>query len=690
MVKKTRGVTVRKIITVLVTGLLTAISAQADMKVDAVRKPVFCILPAGDIKPQGWVWKQMDEDLRNGLPGNYYKVSNMVNCEIFAKKNGTLADPYTYPGGSASRSWWVGEVEGDVLDADVRLAFLTDNAKWKETVKNKIYDIIEAQKKEPDGYIGIYVPADRFALRTEKNNNGELWAQEHVFQAMLAYYEYTKDEQVLESVKKAVDCTLAHYVGKEVFFQGSGVSHGVAFVDTLEWLYRLTDDPKYVDAVRWLYEDFSQKPGVPKATGELSYIDLANPDTLWFSHTPHILEGMHLPAIAYKMTGEEKYKLAADNVLLKFDRHDTPAGGPACDEGIDGRFGTAMLPYENCGNLGAVMAFNRIAAWTGDLEGTARAENIVLNAQQGSRFHPAAEAVRYCAHDNQKDASYLGYGARYVYSVAHCAPCCVASVGRVMPSYVEGMWFADQKNNELIANYYGPNRVDTTLAGKKVSVVEETGFPFSDKIRFVFDSDMDATLVLRKPEYCGNIKIDSKNSAEIQPHRVLLRGPWKKGDVVSVDLDFRPLRVAERNLENTWYYRWGALLFALPLGEDMQKVREIQAGDAPSGMYMWAIKPLHPEFWNYKVDPMAVFAETKLPDGNYDTPFANPPVGLQGVMMDVNGKRVSVTLTPFGSSKLRRMSFPDYSRPVTGMQNELIKHGVSNPDGTMKETGAKK
>lgn len=703
----------RKIANITIAGLLTVSGVQIAMAQYGVKtstnfsfttgaldankihygKPALNMLPAGDIKPLGWIWKQMDVDLREGLPGNYHKVSHMGNNEIFVNKNGTLGDPYTYRGGSASRSWWIGEVEGNQLDAKVRLAFLTSNAEYKERVKKQIEDILVAQKREPDGYIGIYVPADRFALCTEtKYNNGELWTQEKIFQPMLAYYEYTKDVRVLEAVKKAVDCTLAHYVGKKVFGQGSGVSHGVAFTDTLEWLYRLTSDPKYAVALQWLYEDFSTKEGEKqKADHDMSYDELKNSDSLWCSHTPHVLEGLHMPAITHRLTGAEKYKLAADHVLLKYDRHDTPGGGLPCDEGIDKRFGTSWLPREICGSISTIMALNRIAVWTGDLEGSSRAETIAFNSMQGARLHPALQAVRYCSHDNQKDASNLGYGARYVYSAAHCAPCCVTSCGRLMPYYLEGMWFADHGKNELIANYYGPNRLDTTLAGKKVSLNEETEFPFSDKIKFVFNTDTDAALVLRKPPYCGDIMVVAKGArVEVEPHKVLLRHSWKKGDVVAVDFNFRPQLIAEPNLTNSYYYRWGVLLFALPLGEDARKIRECRAGDDPSGMYLWAIKPLHPEFWDYKIDPMAAFVKVDMSDGSYDMPFANPPIGLRGAMIGNGGKHVEMTLIPLGASQLRRTSFPDYSLPVVGPQNELIKRGISNPDGTMKETSTKK
>ena len=662
-----------------------------------VGAPKLSLLPAGDVKPRGWIWKQMDADLREGLAGNYPKVSSIVDVELFAHKNATLASGYEYPHGKVARSWWGGEVEGNWLDSVVRLAFLTDNAEYKARVRRAYENIVAAQQYEPDGYIGIYVPHDRFKLRTEtKFNNGELWTQSRLFQGMLAYYEFTKDAKILDAVKKAVDCTLKNYVGKEVFFQGSGVAHGVAFTDTLEWLFRLTGDPQYTVAMKWLYEDFSAKENEkpPKADADLSYDELKYPDRLWWSHAPHTMEGIHTPIITLAMTGDERYKPAAENLLMKYDRHDTPGGGVVGDEAIERRLGTSMLPREYCTMVSAVMALNRIAVWTGNLDATRRAETIALNSAQGARFHPALTAVRYLSHDNQQDASTPAHAQRYLYSAWHgAAPCCSTTAARMMPYFVEGLWFADHKNNALIANYYGPNAITTTVAGRKVSLTEETDYPFSDTVKFVFESDAVLTLLLRKPPHCGAVNVATPGAKiEITGDQITIRSAWKPGDAVSVGFDFKPQLVAEPNLTNAYHYCWGPLLFALPLGENRKPVNEFETLDGkPSGFFMWAIKPTHHERWDFKFDPKEVFAKVDLPDGNSATPWANPPIGLRGRMRDGAGAPVEVTLTPLGSSLLRRTSFPNCTQPVTGPQTEwIVTEKIVNPDGTIKQTGAVK
>lgn len=262
-----------------------------------------------------------------------------------------------------------------------------------------------------------------------------------------------------------------------------------------------------------------------------------------------------------------------------------------------------------------------------------------------------------------------------------------------MPYYVEGMWLADQAGNELIANHYGPNKVDTTVAGRKISIVEETNYPFDDKVSFIMQTDVDTTLILRKPPCCGAVKVDAAGKkVKLEADRISIRGAWKKGEVVKMCFNFAPQRVAEPNLQNETYYRWGALLFSLPLGETRKPTREFTTLDGkPSGFFSWEVKPEHPERWDYKFDPKESFRKVALPGGNDDAPYAQPPIGLRGRMIDRHGAKVEVTLTPLGASLLRRTSFPDVSKPIAGPQEEwIVKDGAVNPDGTIKEAPTSK
>jgi hypothetical protein len=101
------------------------------------------------------------------------------------------------------------------------------------------------------------------------------------------------------------------------------------------------------------------------------------------------------------------------------------------------------------------------------------------------------------------------------------------------------------------------------------------------------------------------------------------------------------------------------LVFSLPLPEVRKAIREFAALDGkPSGFHMWEITPKDPSGWSYRLDEAAEFTLVQLDGGNEQTPWANPPIGLRGKLLDDAGNPVQVTLKPLGCSLLRRTSFP--------------------------------
>jgi uncharacterized sulfatase len=626
------------------------------------------ILKAGETKPEGWIKQQMRLDLESGLTGNYHKVSNAVNLKVFENQNRPAGGKVEIPGEERlQKSWWSGEHEGYWKDSVVRMAFLLDNEEQKQRVTKWMNSLLEAQGE--DGYIGIYSPDTRFPVIGE---NGELWTQSRIFQAMLAYYEFTGDKRILNAVERAVQLSLSKYM-KGTYFGVSdpdgGVSHGVGYMDTLEWLFRLTSKSIYREGAVWLYEDYQNLDGRDE---EMKIERLLNLDLPWSEHTPHIMEGLHMPAILHALTGEDKYADAHENALKKFDRHCNPGGGVVGDESVRMRNGSADMPSEYCTFTEGVSSLNRILAWQGELTAGDRVERVSLNAAQGARFQPVNEAVRYLTNDNQERADDHGHNRRFLYSAWHdAAACCTLNAGRLLPYYIEGMWFKKADDDLLLANLYGPCRVRTDIAGVKVEIVEKTKYPFSDKIVFKINPTSPArfTLSLRLPPCSENPIVKAEGaSIDYKADRINITKTWKPGDEVQVDFNFTVNRIRDRN--NEYFYKWGPLVFSLPLGENRKAVREFDAlGGSPSGFKMWEIVPTDQDGWSYLLDEKSDFSVVKLPEGDPEIPWAHPTVGLKGTLLNLDKESVEVTLQPLGSTLLRRTSFAkafdigDYKRP---------------------------
>lgn len=616
--------------------------------------PMLRPLRSGEVMPEGWIREQMRLDLEDGLTGNYHKVSNAVNLRVFEKHDRLAGGFVEIPGENRQRCWWSGEHEGYWKDSITRMAFLVGDDTQRRRVVAWMDALLATQGA--DGYIGIYSPETRFPTNGE---NGELWVQSRIFQAMLAYHEFTGDERVLAAVERAVELTLSKYRDTTYFGAGKGLgglSHGVGYMDSLEWLYRLTGKSVYRDGAVWLYRDYQNLKSRDRDMMPEPLLDAGRP---WKEHTPHIMEGLHMPAVLHALTGDPRYGQAAINALAKFDRHANPGGGVVGDESVGERAGSCDMPAEYCTMTEGVSSLNRILAWSGDLTAGHRVERVCLNAAQGARFQPVNWAVRYLTSDNQFRADEHRHAQRFLYSAWHqAAACCTLQAGRLMPYYVEGMWYRDERKPALLANLYGPCRVRTHIGGVAVEIVEETDFPFSDRVVFRVDLERasDFTLSLRLPSGAGRVNVVGAEVVRDRD-RIDITKVWEPGARVTVDFGFEVRRMKDRNGE--FYHQWGSLLFSLPLADERKAIREFAALDGkPSGFHMWEIRPADERPWGYRLAEDSVFLLESLQDGNMRTPWANPPIGLRGSLRDADSKPVEVILKPLGCALLRRTSFP--------------------------------
>lgn len=468
------------------------------------------LLPTGSVKPRGWILEQMRVDLHDGLKGNFPKITSNVSKNLFAtqeRKAGTWVEGAR---GRKEKCWWAGEHEGYWMDSILRSAILLEEKEYIEMVRAWVEKILK--KFEESGYVGIYDAQTRFPT---KGFDGELWSQSRAFQAMLVWYEFTGDKRVLDAVQATVRKTVEHY-RKNTYFgrpdADGGVTHGVGYIDTLEWLWRLTGDRYFGDAAVWLYTDYSLN--TTKDFEDLTARNMCDPERPWFDHGAHVGEAVFLPRIAYFFSHNPEYGKAAKNVLPKIKHHTNPGGGMTIGylEAVAGARGGGHVLNENCAHTEALMSLNRLFAYQPDTEIGDWREKCIFNVVQGARFHPVDKAVTYLSRDNRRHAADANaHGGRELFSACHeAAACCVLNIPRVMPYYVEGMWYCSNERPSLFVNGYGPSLLTTKIAGADIRIEEITEYPFSDKIRFKVDVSKPVSfeLVLRIPEGSGKIKIE--------------------------------------------------------------------------------------------------------------------------------------------------------------------------------------
>jgi hypothetical protein len=613
------------------------------------------ILDAGSIKPNGWIRKQLKEDLEKGYIGQFDRVHPTVTNDVFVNQNRLSKRKL-----GLRKEWWSGEHEGYWKDAVIRMAFLTGDKEYQERGKKWIYEIIENTGEE--GYIGIYADCDKPNCRFHHvRGNGELWATSRILMAFLAYYEFTGDKKVLEAAEKSAKLIMQKYKDENYFAvtsKGGGVSHGIGFFENLEWLYRLTGNKEYIDFAEKLYADFNE--GIVR-DDDLKTPLLLEEDLLFHKHGAHIAEGLFVPGFIAATTNKPEYKQAAENVIPRLSEHMTPGGAMRCDEWIRGRKGSADELYEYCGIAEMISPLNKIISFTGNLSLADSIETMTFNAGQGSRF-PVLEALSYLTSDNRIKINHREIAKRQSYDAAHlAAACCVLNGGRLMPYYVEGMWMKDTKNDGLLALMYGPVDLTTEVKNTKVHIKEETHYPFNDRIKFIVEPEKEVNfpLILRKPYQCENVEIDAPG-AEIKEEedRIVISKKWKKGDEVDVHFPFEVKKIKQapsKTVKNTGiYFKRGALVYALPFEHKIKRVKEYRN----SGFYRYRIKASDKRAWNFKLDNEEdVEFIPKRENQDVGIPWDDPVLNLKVWLENPDGEKESFLLVPMGNTIFRRVTF---------------------------------
>jgi DUF1680 family protein len=485
-----------------------------------------------------------------------------------------------------------------------------------------------------------------------------------MFQALLAWYEATGDGKILTSVEKAAKTTLSAFTSRSYFARpgssiGGGVSHGLGFSDTLEWLYRLTGDDTFRSGYLWLYSDYV---GSNVNETDLFPANLSDPNRLWYTHTPHVAEALSVPEIAYAYSGSNTYAQAAGEVLDKLQRHSNPGGGPVGDEAVSGHLGAFGMMSEYCSMTETIASLNRLAQYrdamaTGDIS-----ERIALNAAQGARLHTAATAVSYLSSDNRLSATQTSqYFDRPLYSASHqAAACCSLNSARLLPYYVEGMWLKETTRAGLVARLYGPSTLDTMVGGTHIDIVEATDFPSSDIIEFTVTpaTPTNFVLTLRIPAYAANATATSTSKTITRyADRFEIGGNWHSGDTVTLNLAFAVHPITDASGEVAMAF--GPLLYALPVDAITIPGRITRADGATSSLVFQDTEYVAAD----DLPPLALpknasFSPVALPGGDVLDPWNKPPKGLAGYLLMSDGTHLNVTLQPLGSTLLRLAGFP--------------------------------
>lgn len=642
----------------------------------------FVPLRLGEVEPEGWLRAAMERDLVSGYAGHLDDLlqdpqSNQYllrpENDDFVTRAASRDSRHDDQGLSVPpgrHSWWHAEMIGDWHDALIRAALLTGEPTAREKVDRFVEAVLKSQ--DDDGYIGIYPKGFRFHF---SGHDGELWTQRCVMLGLLAYYEFTGRKDVLDAVQRAVKLTIAQYGPDQPNYfdnpgqTGSGVAHGLMFLDVLEWLYRLTGDDAYRRAALSLYDEYNAATHVKNQDVQLA--NLLDPNVPLSGHGPDVMGFLRVPLLCYYLSGKDVYWTAWENAIGKTERHLGVGGSPLSGQGeeIKKEGQTPDMPYEYCSTFYLMHSLIWAMQKTGEPEYGDMFERALFNAAQGARFANGKALTYYSADERLWVRQKPPEGRpnfRYIYTAAIYPCCCHDSGARVYPYTVSALWMRSrgEDGDGLVATLYGPSRVATKVKGTAVTLQEETGYPFSFDVDLSLQTEQPVAfaLRLRVPSWSAEPDISAPGAVVTRDERgfLVVNKTWKTGDRVRLTL--KPTIHGEKAIDGTTAVAYGPLVFSLPIPE---KTEIVQRFPEVAGVKDFCAYQYDPADLATARRPLALeagkpgfgFRVVENPESNPRYPWDRPALSLHGRMIGAGGKPEDVVLLPMGATLLRRTFF---------------------------------
>ncbi len=428
----------------------------------------------------------------------------------------------------------------------------SDMYKWLEAVgfELQLHPNAELQKQadgvialmaaaqENDGYLNSHYQAVEPDKRWSDLDFGhELYCAGHLFQATVAYYRATQNQQILDIATRFADNLVATF--------GPGKLEGTCGHSEIELalieLYRMTDKQAYLDLSKFFIDQRGKGVmrglGWMKAEYHQDRVPVREEDIV----EGHAVRAMYLNsgvADLYLETGEQALWTA---LTRQWD--DMTNGKMFITGGLGARYeGEAFGdPYElpsdrcyceTCAAIGSLMWNWRMLLVTGESRFADLIERTLYNgilsglAMDGKHFFYMNPLF-----------SRGGYARQEWYACA----CCPPNLMRLLASL--GQYFVTQDASGLQVHLYNSAAIQSELpSGKPVKLAMQTRYPWDGDVQVsIQETDGSSwTLRLRVPEWSSSATV-SVNGQTIQNPTVeagyiVLERAWKAGDVVQLTL----------------------------------------------------------------------------------------------------------------------------------------------------------
>lgn len=639
-------------------GLTPAVTAQTGL---APKK--FLNLPLGQVKPSGWLHDQLIVQT-NGLAGHEHEFYDYVS------ETDWTGGPSYYSNLEEAGSYW--------FNAMVANGVLVDDATIQSQVQYFLDYVLDHQ--DTDGWLGPEVGTTKPRF---------LWGRYPFFFGAIQMVEYNSSlaERVVPALHKFVS------LANTMIHNGEGLEDWTNtrwedFVMTLQWLYDFYpegNEDLLIDTMKMLkltgdpWEDVFKPEYFPQTAVE----DLTNPFPELTWHGVNMAEGLKALPSTYRFThNQSDLDAASTGWDLLFQYHGRPSGIYAADEYLAGL--EAVRGTELCLVVETMFSGSYLYQVIGDPKFADRVERITYNALPAT-LTGNMWSRQYLQQQNQIAARNMSPNPfpldgpySNVFGLEPNYPCCTVNHPQGWPKFISNAFVKTPDDSSLVHVYLGPFSTQTTLANaNKVTVNVDTLYPFSDTLNTTITADKAFTYQVRIPSWVtgGTISVNGAKAKPVAPvnglHSVKV-GAGTTRLVLNLPADI----TIESRPHNSVAVHRGPLHYAF----DISRGQKVLAQNAQQPMAV-DLEFDATETWQYAIDPSSLQFHNEPPSsGTLPSPVFDsglPPMSITATACEIDwaiagttfasappsspactGPATTITLRPFGSTKLRIGEFP--------------------------------
>ncbi|KAJ7051145.1 hypothetical protein C8F01DRAFT_1212766 [Mycena amicta] len=643
----------------IIASCLTLISSVGGQTLSPKK---FLSIPLGSVRPTGWLLDQLMVQT-NGLAGHEHEFYHYVSQTDWT--GGTSA----YSSLEEAGSYW--------FNAMVPNGILVNNTAINAKTSTFLSYVLAHQ--DSTGWLGPEVGTTKPRY---------LWGRYPFFFGAIQMTEF--DPSLTTSVVNALYkfVTLANSMLRS---NNTGVEEWTAtrwedFVITLQWLF---DNHPNTTASQALLIDTMERLKFTGVPWEKVFTKQFFPTTA-VEHTPNpfnlpltwhgvnMAEGLKALPATFRFThNQSDLDTASLGWDLLFQYHGRPSGIYAADEYLAGL--EATRGTELCLVVETMFSGSYLYQIIGDPKFPDRVERIAYNALPAT----LTGSKQYLQQQNQIFAGNMSTNPfpldgpySNVFGLEPNYPCCTVNHPQGWPKFITNAFVTTPDMSSLVHVYLGPFSTSVTLVnGNTVTANVATLYPFSDTLTTTITAKAAFTYQVRIPSWVvnGNIAINGAAAKALAPVNGLQAVTVAAGTTTFV-LNLPAAITTEARPHGAIAVHRGPLNFAF----DIPRKSKVLATNAD--------QPMAQDFefdatanWQYAIDPSTLaFSSSQpasLPSPIFDSGLT--PLKITATACLVNwaiqaptfaatpptnpactGPATTITLTPYGATKLRISEFP--------------------------------